>query len=188
MNVTGDLTLAGTLNVTALPGFAAGTYTLITYTGTLTDEDGLQIANLPANSKPPSAPPRRARSASSSPPILTAFEQWQIANFGSTTAPEAAATADPDADGTSNETEFRLALDPKNGSSSFKASGTPAPGGFALTWPSAPGLVFEVRRSATLAGAWDLLDTQAPITTGPATYTDLDPPGSQAFYRIVLLP
>ena len=49
VNVTGDLTLAGTLNVTALPGFAAGSYTLLTYTGSLTDEDGLQIANLPEN-------------------------------------------------------------------------------------------------------------------------------------------
>ena len=59
VNVTGNLTLAGTLNITALPGFAAGTHTLLTNTDTLMDEDG-----------------------------------------------------------TSNETEFCLSLDPKNGSSS----------------------------------------------------------------------
>ena len=35
--VTGALTLDGTVNFTAAPGFAAGTYTLITYTGTLTN-------------------------------------------------------------------------------------------------------------------------------------------------------
>ncbi|MEY3894582.1 MAG: hypothetical protein RLZZ214_101, partial [Verrucomicrobiota bacterium] len=84
--------------------------------------------------------------------------------------------------------EFRLALDPKNGASAFRVTGTPSAGGFALTWPSAPGLVFEVRRSATLTGSWDLLDTLAPITTGPASYTDAIPPQPQAFYRIVLLP
>jgi polygalacturonase len=33
--VTGNLTLGGTVNVTAGPGFAAGTYTLMTYGGTL---------------------------------------------------------------------------------------------------------------------------------------------------------
>ena len=47
VNVAGDLTLAGTLNVAALPGFAAGGYTLFTYTAVLTDEEGLQITNLP---------------------------------------------------------------------------------------------------------------------------------------------
>ena len=73
-------------------------------------------------------------------PILTAFEEWQIANFGSTSSP-------------------------KNGSSSFKASGTLAPAGFTLTWPSAACLVFEIRRSTTLAGPWELLETQAPIPT-----------------------
>ncbi len=35
--VNGDLTLAGTLNVTALSGFGLGVYRLINYTGTLTD-------------------------------------------------------------------------------------------------------------------------------------------------------
>ena len=38
INVTGNLTLDGTLNINALDGFDIGTYTLINYnTGTLTD-------------------------------------------------------------------------------------------------------------------------------------------------------
>ncbi|MES2922532.1 MAG: autotransporter-associated beta strand repeat-containing protein [Verrucomicrobiota bacterium] len=188
VNVTGNLTLAGTLNVTTLPGFAAGTYTLITYTGTLTDEDGLQIGTLPSGFEATinTNTPGQVRLVVT--PILTPFEEWQIANFGSTSAPEAAAAADPDGDATTNETEFRLGLDPKSGSSSFKASGTLAAGGFTLTWPSAPGLVFEIRRSPTLAGTWELLDTIAPILPGPASYTDPDPPQPQGFYRIVLQP
>ena len=47
MNVLGDLTLAGTLNVTPLPGFGGGTYRLIDYGGALTD-NGLSFGALPA--------------------------------------------------------------------------------------------------------------------------------------------
>ena len=44
--VTGALTLDGTLNVTAAPGFGAGTYTLISYTGALTNNT-LDIGGVP---------------------------------------------------------------------------------------------------------------------------------------------
>ncbi len=43
----GDLTLDGTLNVIAYPNFGAGTYTLFTYTGALTD-NGLTFGSMPA--------------------------------------------------------------------------------------------------------------------------------------------
>lgn len=45
--VTGDLVLDGTVNVTAGPGFAAGTHTLITHTGALTNNT-LVIGTMPA--------------------------------------------------------------------------------------------------------------------------------------------
>ncbi len=47
MEVTGNLVLDGVLNVSNLGGLAAGTYTLMTYTGTLTD-NGLTINTTPA--------------------------------------------------------------------------------------------------------------------------------------------
>ncbi|OYV06756.1 MAG: hypothetical protein CFE26_04605, partial [Verrucomicrobiales bacterium VVV1] len=187
-NVTGNLTLAGTLNITAAPGFAPGSYTLFTYTGTLTDEVGLQIGTLPAGFEATLSTATANQVRLIVTPILTPFEEWQIANFGSTTNPNAAAAADPDGDGTTNEIEFRLGLDPRNGSSSFKATGSRSPAGFTLTWPSAAGLVFEVRRSLTLSGPWELLDTLAPITPGLASYTDASPPLEKGFYRVVLLP
>ncbi|MES2439513.1 MAG: autotransporter-associated beta strand repeat-containing protein [Verrucomicrobiota bacterium] len=188
VNVTGNLTLAGTLNVTASPGYGAGTYTLITYTGALTDDDGLQPGTLPAGYEATinTNTPGQVRLVVTQ--ILTAFEQWQIANFGGTGSPDAAPGADPDGDGTTNETEFRLGLDPKSGTSSFKATGTTAAGAFTLTWPSAAGLVFEVRRSTTPAGPWQLLETLAPVTPGPGSYTDSSPLQTKGFYRIVLLP
>ncbi len=188
VNVTGNLTLAGTLNVTALSGFAPGTYTLLTYTGTLTDEDGLQPGTLPAGFEATVNTATAGQVRLVVTAILTPFEQWQIAHFGSTTDPNAAPTADPDGDGTLNETEFRLGLDPKNGGSSFKASGALTPDGFTVTWPSAPGLVFEIRCSPTPTGPWELLDTIAPILPGPASYTDANPPQPCGFYRIVLQP
>ncbi|MEX1115249.1 MAG: autotransporter-associated beta strand repeat-containing protein [Akkermansiaceae bacterium] len=45
--VIGNLTLDGTVNVTAAAGFTAGTYTLLTYTGTLT-HNTLNVGTLPA--------------------------------------------------------------------------------------------------------------------------------------------
>jgi fibronectin-binding autotransporter adhesin len=45
--VTGNLTLDGTINVTAAPGFAAGSYSLITYTGSLTNNT-LVVGSMPS--------------------------------------------------------------------------------------------------------------------------------------------
>jgi autotransporter-associated beta strand protein len=47
-DVTGNLTLDGVLNVTDLAGFGSGQYTLITYTGTLTN-NGLDLGPMPDN-------------------------------------------------------------------------------------------------------------------------------------------
>lgn len=116
---------------------------------------------------------------------FSAIQQWRQANFGTTAnAGDAADSADPDGDGTSNETEFRLGLDPKNGNSSFKATGVRTQTGFDLSWPGAAGLTFEIRRSQTLTGSFDLIGT----VTGTGTFTDTNPPAGSAFYRIVLLP
>ena len=48
ITVTGDLSLGGTINFTAISGFAAGTFTLMTYSGSLTG-GGLTIGTVPAN-------------------------------------------------------------------------------------------------------------------------------------------
>jgi autotransporter-associated beta strand protein len=52
IQVNGDLTLDGTLNVTDLGGFGVGVYRLVDYTGTLTN-NGLTIGTLPAGANAP---------------------------------------------------------------------------------------------------------------------------------------
>jgi sialate O-acetylesterase len=49
--------------------------------------------------------------------VLTAFQQWQLLQFGCLDCPEAAPDADPDKDGATNEQEFRMGTDPRKGAS-----------------------------------------------------------------------
>ncbi len=124
-------------------------------------------------------------SAQASATPLSAAQAWRLANFSTIeNTGNAADAADPDGDGTLNETEFRLGLDPKNGTSSFRATGTPTPSGFVLNWPFATGLTFQIRRSTTLVGSGELIGS----VNGAGTFTDTNPPPGAAFYRIVLLP
>ncbi|MES2475562.1 MAG: hypothetical protein V4640_07260 [Verrucomicrobiota bacterium] len=95
------------------------------------------------------------------------------------------AADDKDGDGTSNLTEFRLGLIPNNGSSRFAATRSAAG---LLQWPSATGLTFTVRRSATLAaGSWTTIAT-VPGTAGTASFTDPSPLAGKAFYQVLLQP
>ena len=49
ITITGSLSLDGTLNVTGLTGFSTGTYTLMTYTGLLTEPSGpLTLGTMPS--------------------------------------------------------------------------------------------------------------------------------------------
>jgi hypothetical protein len=108
----------------------------------------------------------------------TPFQLWaaqQIADVN-----QRGESADPDGDGTPNLVEFRLGLDPVNGSSFFASSLS----GTTLTWPAAAGIQFTIQRSTTL-GSWATVGTvDATGTTG--SWTDLSPPpGGKAFYRVV---
>lgn len=182
VDVTGDLTLAGTLDVKAAPGFGPGTYTLFTYTGAFTDEDGLSLGPLPEDHEAvfDLSTPGQVRLVVTR--NLTAFEEWQITHFGGSAAEDAAPDADPDGDGTPNEIEFLLGLDPKNGASAFRAAGSLATDGFTIAWPSAPGLVFEIQRGPSPGGDWETLDSIA----GAGVFTDPEPPAGTAFYRVLL--
>jgi rhamnogalacturonan endolyase len=182
LTVTGDVTLAGSIEVRAGVGFAAGTYRLINHTGSLTN-NGLSVALMPPgfSATVVTTTPGQVDLVVTS--TLAPYSQWQYQHFGGTTA-NASVDADPDSDGTSNLTEFRLGLDPKSGASSFRAAATRGSGGFTVTWPSAPGLSFQIRRATSPAGPWLTLST----VTGAGSFTDSAPPQGRAFYQVVLLP
>ncbi len=114
------------------------------------------------------------------------FADWQIAHFGSTNAPNAAATADPDGDGANNYLEYLTQTDPMNPSSVWKL-GINAGGGFVnVTYPQVAnlGVVIDTGTNFSSWAPWDVPGNQlsfgasngtallqAPLTaTNPAQY------------------
>lgn len=186
--VTGNLTLAGRIEVSAAPGIATGVYPLITYTGTpdfgpieLVTSPGDFTCQLDFNT------PGRVNAVITS--TLTAFEQWQILHFSSADNPLAAEDEDPDGDGQTNQSEFSASTNPTSSLSVFKVEITPAPGGaWLLTWPSVPGKNYGVLASPTPDSGWLPLHA---LPAGPgATTTHLLPGPHQGtrFYRIRVQP
>ena len=87
---------------------------------------------------------------------------------------------DSDGDGTPDEVEARLGLDPADGSSRFAMEIT----GGSIRWPGAAGVSFTIQRSTGAAGmTWETIAT-VPGAAGVNSFTDPNPPAGRAFYRI----
>jgi hypothetical protein len=118
------------------------------------------------------------------------YPTWATANGLDPNSPGGSRTGDFDGDGTTNEVEFALGLAPKDGTSRFAVAiaGTPA-AGQTLTWPSQPGIAFEVRSSTDLVD-WSTLEAtvtgQAEMNT--ASFDVPAPPGARKFYRVQFEP
>ena len=111
--------------------------------------------------------------------LADAWETEQFGNLAQTGA------GDFDGDGSINQTEFRLALDPKSGSSFFAASlGSDG----VIHWPSVTGVTFKIHRSTSLDAGWEVREAAFPGTAGTASYSDPAPPVGRAFYRIEVNP
>jgi autotransporter-associated beta strand protein len=179
--IAGDAALSGTIHV-YLPSPSFGRHTLISVNGAL--------EGLPALSGPP--PTTNAHLSTSLPGRLDLViddldedglpDSWEIARFGSLgQGPD----DNPDGDNSTNLAEFRLGLDPNSAASAFRATLS----GRTLTWPSAPGVLFTVKRSLTLgAASWTVVGT----ITGPpgqTTASFTDPENStRAFYLVAFTP
>ncbi len=111
--VNGDLTLDGTINISDSGGFGIGDYTLITYTGALTD-NGLAVGSTPDGSLTYTVDTSTAGSvilhvtSGGGDPYTT----W--ASFYGLSGGNAAGNADPDGDGMSNTNEFLAGFNPTN--------------------------------------------------------------------------
>jgi hypothetical protein len=114
VNITGDLTLDGTLNVTDLGGFTNGTYTVFAYTGNLVDNT-LSVGTLPAGLSGTISNDTVNKLVllivSNTPSDL--FASWQTHYFPGGGA-SALGTSDPDGDGMNNTNEFLAGFNPTN--------------------------------------------------------------------------
>ena len=91
--------------------------------------------------------------STSAPPntvtVLTAFQDWQIEYFGSTSNPDAAPNADPDGDGQNNMAEFLTGTDPTDGASAFRITGIVTTGNdLLINWMTGPGKTNTLERTA----------------------------------------
>lgn len=132
--VNGTLQLGGQITLSNSGGFAGGIFPLFTYGGDL-DLATLTLA---------SAPTGYIYSIETNTPgivnlhALTPFMQWQLANFGSLTNPNALAAADHDGDGFSNESEYRAGTQPTNSASLLAlVSGIQSGTNIVLNWKTA---------------------------------------------------
>jgi len=115
---------------------------------------------------------------------LTPFERWQIQWFGATTAPSAAANADPDGDGQTNASEQIAGTDPTDPRSRFVLSVISVAGSLQLSWPALAGQTYQVQICPDLAAAaWTPV---ANLTaTGPAaTFVPASSSEARRFYRV----
>lgn len=111
--VNGNVSLnGGTLNISDAGGFGVGTYTLITYTDTLSNH-GLNIGTKPNPSLVYSIDTSTTGQVDLVVSSPDAFGSWQTHYFPAG-GPNAAPGADPDGDGMSNTNEFLAGFNPTN--------------------------------------------------------------------------
>ena len=90
------------------------------------------------------------------------FADWQIAHFGSTNAPAAAAWADPDGDGANNYVEYLTQTDPLNASDVWKLAISVNGGLINVSYPQVPNLGVVIDSSTDLFNwaPWDIPGNQ----------------------------
>jgi len=181
IDIGGDLALDGTLQVSLVPGTGFGRYRLISCSGEITGSaalTGIPVGTTAMLSTSVSGGVDLVIDDSDEDGLP---DSWEISNFGNLAQ---TAAGDKDGDGTSNLVEYRLNLNPSSGASAFRATFS----GHTITWPSAPGVVFTVKRSVSLAaGSWQTLGT---VVGGAGTVSTYNDPASLAksFYRVEFNP
>lgn len=119
------------------------------------------------------------------------FDDWQIAQFGSTNAPAAAADADPDADGANNYLEYLTATSPTNSLDAWKISAVLSDNIVQITFPQIANRAFQVQSTSNLFSPnfWSPLDVAAnepffSISNRTTVVPDDVSTAPEKFYRV----
>ena len=186
--VSGDLSLAGTIQISLAAGTGFGRYPLLTYGGNLS-LDAVTLTGIPGGTT--------AKLSSSIGGQISLViddsdedglpDSWENLYFGNLTK---GPNDDSDGDGQSNEIEYLAGTLPNSGASRFAAKiASTGLNQLTLTWPSVPGKTYGIETNLTLVGAWTQL-VAVPAALSPATTTSyaVTPAGSRKFYRVRLDP
>jgi len=131
--------------------------------------------------------------------IPTPFEAWQQSYFGCTSCPQAAAGADPDGDGMSNEAEYLAGTDPTSAGSALKViSVLPLGTDISIMWTAGGGRTNIVQASSgDGSGGYttNFADISSPVAIsccGDKTNSFVDVGGAtnipSRYYRVRLAP
>jgi len=188
LQIQGNATLAGTLQVTLPPGTTFGRFPVLTHTGT-------RSGTLALSGAPAGVTSQLVYAANEVVLFIDDTDQdglpdtWEQTYFGNLSKTP---SGDEDGDGQTNGSEFLTGTDPTSGTSMFAATAVPSPGNkLLLTWPSVPGKIYRIESATSPAGPWTSLAT-ANAAAQPAASTsaevDRSPSSSASFYRIALDP
>jgi uncharacterized repeat protein (TIGR03806 family) len=119
-------------------------------------------------------------------PSYQSFAQWQTNHFGSSTASNSLATADPDIDGGLNLQEYLTGKDPLSAASFWPISVLLTETGVRLSYERVPNRGVELLWTTNLVGAtWQFLDHPGNRPSFPSTggVTELTVPGTNDAVR-----
>jgi len=111
--------------------------------------------------------------------------EWMTQYFGSNTNLWPSATADTDGDGANNLKEFTTGTVPTNSASVLRVQLSNSPQGMFLSWPTVPGLTYQVQVKTNLAAAWNNFGT--PRFAAGVSDSIYVGGGPAAYYQIMVL-
>jgi hypothetical protein len=115
--------------------------------------------------------------------VVSAWQDWQLDNFGSTNAPNTGLYEDYDMDGYLNWNEFIAGTQPTNGGSLLASTASKQAGNnYVIRWPSVAGRYYKVNRSTNfITTAFTPITGSIAANVPENVYTD-SPPTSVAVY------
>jgi len=113
-------------------------------------------------------------------------DAWELAQFGSVSAPLGSAGGDIDGDGFINANEYRARTDPLDGSSLLVIEGVAAgaTGVREVAWQSATGCTYALQWARALTGTWTTVES-AISPTPPTNTAALSGGPASGFWRVI---